>query len=127
MPKDLHWSTKHKTTHVFFSADTMATRHFALICLGVAALGGANAKWTVLVYMNGDNNLEEFVGSDLTEMSNAGSQKGGLDIFVLADRNRGYFSGDRRSLILTGPRLDRSPRRRLPERARLDRGAVLSC
>jgi hypothetical protein len=88
---------------MFFFVDTMATRHFALICLGAAALGGADGKWTVLVYMNGDNNLEEFVGSDLKEMSNAGSQKGGHDIFVLADRNRGYFSGECRSLILTGP------------------------
>lgn len=43
-----------------------------------------NAKWTIMVYMDGDNNLETYALKDLEEMERVGS-KNGVNIIVLAD------------------------------------------
>ena len=45
---------------------------FVLIAL-LAALVPVAAKWTVLVYLHGDNDLEYFSVQDLEEMTKAGS------------------------------------------------------
>ena len=48
------------------------------------------AKWTVMVYMSGDNNLESYVVSDIeTELAPTGST-GDVQVVALADRAPGY-------------------------------------
>ena len=50
----------------------------------------APAKWTVMVYISGDNNLEDFVVKDLElELGGAGSNAD-VQILALADRGPGY-------------------------------------
>jgi len=48
------------------------------------------AQWTVLVYMDGDNNLEEWVTRDIEEELAAVGSSPDVQIVVLADRVKGY-------------------------------------
>jgi hypothetical protein len=73
-------------------------RCLLIVALLVASLHPsfcAQAKWTVLIYVNADNNLEQFSGLNLEQMSQAGSKEGVLEIFALVDRsaNPDYFTG----------------------------------
>jgi hypothetical protein len=55
-----------------------------------AAPPAIKAKWTVMVYISGDNNLEEFVVSDIeTELAPTGSSAN-VQVVALADRAPGY-------------------------------------
>jgi hypothetical protein len=55
-----------------------------------AAPPAARAKWTVMVYISGDNNLEDFVVSDIeTELAPTGSSAN-IQVVALADRAPGY-------------------------------------
>ena len=55
-----------------------------------AAPPAAKAKWTVMVYISGDNNLEDFVVSDIeTELAPTGSSAD-VQVVALADRTPGY-------------------------------------
>ncbi|HEY8345038.1 MAG TPA: clostripain-related cysteine peptidase [Bacillota bacterium] len=45
--------------------------------------------WNFLVYMNGDNNLEEFALDDLEELERVGSSDN-VNVLVLCDRHPGY-------------------------------------
>lgn len=55
-----------------------------------AAPPAAKAKWTVMVYISGDNNLEDFVVSDIeTELAPTGSSAN-VQVVALADRAPGY-------------------------------------
>jgi hypothetical protein len=48
------------------------------------------AKWTVMVYISGDNNLEDYVVSDIeTELAPTGSSAS-VQVVALADRGPGY-------------------------------------
>jgi hypothetical protein len=48
------------------------------------------AKWTVMVYISGDNNLEDYVISDIeTELASTGSSAS-VQVVALADRGPGY-------------------------------------
>ena len=48
------------------------------------------AKWTVMVYISGDNNLEDYVVSDIeTELAPTGSSAN-VQVIALADRGPGY-------------------------------------
>jgi clostripain len=50
------------------------------------------AKWTFMVYLNGDNNLEKYVTSDIeTELAQPGSNAD-VNVVALADRIPGYNS-----------------------------------
>jgi hypothetical protein len=50
----------------------------------------ARAKWTVMVYISGDNNLEDYVVSDIeTELAPIGSSAN-VQVVALADRGPGY-------------------------------------
>jgi hypothetical protein len=49
-------------------------------------------KWTVMVYMNGDNNLEQFALRDFREMAKVGSSND-VNIVVQLDRIPGYDDG----------------------------------
>ena len=56
----------------------------------VTAAPPARAKWTVMVYISGDNNLEDYVVSDLeTELAPIGSSAN-VQVVALADRGPGY-------------------------------------
>jgi len=55
-----------------------------------AAPPATKAKWTVMVYISGDNNLEDFVVSDIeTELAPTGSSAN-VQVVALADRTPGY-------------------------------------
>ena len=55
-----------------------------------AAPPAPKAKWTVMVYISGDNNLEPFVVSDIeTELAPTGSSAN-VQVVALADRAPGY-------------------------------------
>ena len=63
-----------------------------LVSTGLTAspAAAATAKWTVMVYVSGDNNLEEYVVTDLElELGGAGSNAD-VQIVALADRGPGY-------------------------------------
>lgn len=56
-------------------------------------------KWTILAYLNGDNDLEKFVIKDINEMEEGIDSGADYNIIVQADRRPGYDSsnGDWRS------------------------------
>ena len=57
---------------------------------GSAGAAAPQAKWTVMVYMSGDNNLEDFISKDLeTELAVPGSSAN-VQVVALADRGPGY-------------------------------------
>jgi hypothetical protein len=62
-------------------------------CVRVAAAGLAPKDWTVMVFLNGKNNLEEFALKDLNEMETAGSS-GRVNIVAQLGRAKGYYAGD---------------------------------
>ena len=52
--------------------------------------GGTNAKWTVMVYMSGDNNLEDYIVKDIElELAAMGSTPN-VQVTALADRGPGF-------------------------------------
>lgn len=62
--------------------------------LGAGAMGWAQAavpEWTVLLYMDADNNLEPAMMIDLMEAAQVGSSES-VKIFALIDRTKGYSS-----------------------------------
>jgi Clostripain family len=55
-----------------------------------AAPPATKAKWTVMVYISGDNNLEDYVVKDIeTELAPTGSSAN-VQVIALADRGPGY-------------------------------------
>jgi hypothetical protein len=60
---------------------------------GIMLTRGERAKWTFMVYMNADNDLEEFAIQDLNEMERVGSSKD-VNLVVLVDRSGGYDSSN---------------------------------
>jgi hypothetical protein len=66
---------------------------FGLIAVNVNIAGAAppaQAKWTVMVYMSGDNNLEDFIAKDIDlELAPTGSSAN-VQVIALADRAPGY-------------------------------------
>ncbi len=82
----------YKTTRSFFTL-------IALLILFSTPAGtafAAQAKWTVMVYMSGDNNLEDYIVKDIEEeLGLVGSsvdnkKKPVINILALADRGPGY-------------------------------------
>src|SRR5262245_40671056 len=62
----------------------------ATVLTGTPASAAPTAKWTVMVYMSGDNNLEEFIAKDIeTELAPTGSSAN-VQVVALADRGPGY-------------------------------------
>src|SRR5262245_34771269 len=58
--------------------------------MGASAAPAPHAKWTVMVYMSGDNNLESYIVLDLeTELAALGSNAN-VQVTALADRGPGY-------------------------------------
>jgi hypothetical protein len=65
---------------------------------GAAAPSGpdpmSQAQWTVLVYMDGDNNLEQWVTRDIDKELAAVGSNADVQVVVLADRAPGYSDAD---------------------------------
>jgi hypothetical protein len=60
-----------------------------------AALPAApEAAWTVLIYMDGDNNLERWVTHDIDKELAAVGSSADVQVVVLADRGPGYSTAD---------------------------------
>lgn len=57
--------------------------------VGEQLLQGCARRWTVLVYMNGDNDLEQYAPADLNEMEQVGGS-GEVEVLVQLDRRPGY-------------------------------------
>ncbi len=58
-----------------------------------AAPSASRAQWTVMLYISGDNNLEQYVVSDIeTELAALGSSAS-VQVIALADRGPGYDTG----------------------------------
>ena len=83
----------------------------AALALGLAVTGlvaaakpadAAVAQWTVMVYMSGDNNLEDFIVKDLEQELGVAGSNANVQIVALADRGPGYDTsrGDWRSTKL---------------------------
>ena len=74
---------------------------------GSSEAAAATAKWTVMVYMDGDNNLEGAGIDDFLEMASAGSNAN-VNIVVQFDRASGYdtsygdWTDTRRGIIMPG-------------------------
>lgn len=58
--------------------------------VGVAHAAAPQAKWTVMVYMSGDNNLEDYIVKDLELELGAVGSDANVQIVALADRGPGY-------------------------------------
>jgi len=56
---------------------------------GASPLPPAPAEWTILIFLNGDNNLEKFALKDFTEMSRV-SLPDNVNVILQFDRNGGY-------------------------------------
>jgi hypothetical protein len=63
---------------------------FAVSLTGNASAAPSRAKWTVMVYMSGDNDLESYVVPDIeTELAPTGSSAD-VQVVALVDRGPGY-------------------------------------
>jgi hypothetical protein len=74
-----------------------------LTCNVYAAPPAANAEWTVMVYISGDNNLEDYVVSDIeTELAMIPAANTEVQVVALADRGPGYDTsrGDWKQTLL---------------------------
>lgn len=59
----------------------------------LSLIQAAMAEWTIMVYINGDNNLEEYGLLDLNELEQVGSTSE-VNFIVQMDRAQGYDRGD---------------------------------
>jgi hypothetical protein len=80
----------HKSTRLFVSLASVFVLLVVLTGSAVAAPPAPKAKWTVMVYISGDNNLEPYVVPDIeTELGAVGSSAD-VQVIALADRAPGY-------------------------------------
>jgi hypothetical protein len=79
-----------KTTSSFISLVILLVLLISLTGSAVAAPPAPRAKWTVMVYISGDNNLEDYVVKDIElELAPTGSSAN-VQVVALADRAPGY-------------------------------------
>ncbi len=79
-----------KPIHSFFKFAVLLSLLLTLTGTASAAPPAARAKWTVMVYISGDNDLEPYVVSDIeTELAPTGSTAN-VQVVALADRGPGY-------------------------------------
>jgi hypothetical protein len=83
------------------------TRHFDL----GPVRKSSSREWTIIVYMDGDNNLEPFALADINEMELGASDS--VEIIVLVDRAKGYDTseGDWKDSRIYRIRKDKNPRK----------------
>jgi hypothetical protein len=58
--------------------------------IAAAAPAPATARWTVMVYISGDNNLEDYVVKDIEQELGLAGSNADIQIVALADRGPGY-------------------------------------
>lgn len=63
-------------------------------CTAPARGRATPARWTVLAYLAGDNNLEGSLLGNLRAMERIGSRPGSIEILAQIDRARGYDAAD---------------------------------
>lgn len=80
----------------------MSSRRTSWQIVGIALLGALvagpasaappapQARWTVMVYMSGDNNLEDYIVKDIEEELGLAGSNADVQIVALADRGPGY-------------------------------------
>ena len=79
-----------KTTRLFVTLALLFVLLLTLTGTALAAPPAQNAKWTVMVYISGDNNLEDYVVKDIElELAPTGSTAD-VNVVALADRGPGY-------------------------------------
>lgn len=93
-PAPRHLVNPYSTTPTMPS-DALATEGpHAPIALHQTLLPAAPARWTVMIYGVGDNNLEEYISSDIeTELGLVGSTAN-VQVVILADRSPDYDTSD---------------------------------
>jgi len=80
----------HKTTRFLVTSVALLVLLSTLTGSVLAAPPTPRAKWTVMVYISGDNNLEDYVVSDIeTELAPTGSTAD-VQVVALVDRGPGY-------------------------------------
>jgi len=78
-----------KPTHILATALIVIVL-MSILVGGASAAPAARAKWTVMVYISGDNNLEDYVVKDIElELAPTGSSAN-VQVVALADRGPGY-------------------------------------
>ncbi len=65
-------------------------------CFGSGSSSSSNEKanWTIMYYVDGDNNLENFLYKDLNEIEGVDFSNKKVQVIALVDRINGYYSGD---------------------------------
>ena len=80
----------HRSTRMVVSLIVLIGLLFSMTGSALAAPPAPRAKWTVMVYISGDNNLEDYVVKDLElELAPTGSSAN-VQVVALADRGPGY-------------------------------------
>src|SRR6266498_6017496 len=79
-----------KTTRPLVMLIALLVSLSILVGTSIAAPPTLHAKWTVMVYISGDNDLEDYVVKDIeTELAPTGSSAN-VQVVALADRAPGY-------------------------------------
>ena len=63
---------------------------FGLLATGAHAAPAPQARWTVMVYMSGDNNLEDYIVNDIEQELGLAGSNADIRVVALADRGPGY-------------------------------------
>jgi hypothetical protein len=79
-----------KTTRSFFTLIALLVLFSTLAGTAFAAPPTPKAKWTVMIYISGDNNLEDYVVKDIEEELGLVGSNADIKILALADRGPGY-------------------------------------
>lgn len=88
----------------------MIIKLIAILCLlvGFSTLSQAapsEKEWTFIIFMNGDNNLDENAVKDINEMRSAGGSNEFMNIVVMLDREQApavtYYVGAEKNEIIT--------------------------
>jgi len=61
---------------------------------GIGDVFSTQPEWTYMVYMDGDNNLEQAAIMDFLEMEYGGGSSDKVNIVVQMDRSEGFFTGE---------------------------------
>ena len=79
-----------KTPRLFVTFIVLLVLFSTLAGTASAAPPASQAKWTVMVYISGDNNLEAYVVKDIEEELGLVGSNADINILALADRGPGY-------------------------------------
>lgn len=94
-PYSYDWATTSYSngTHTVYAKAYDAANNVgtsSTISVTVSNSVSATAEWTIMVYLNADNDLEQYGVDDFMEMSNASYSSGKVNLIVQMDRASGY-------------------------------------